>query len=176
MLHGFVKVATWICQSCSKYFSPYAKQNQAKVWFQSLLKLLLWPKGSKWVKLLNDLGPSCLWQCLKGGGIFPSNAAPHRSPCWGPSLNKLVWNEKVITAPTTGQHSSTAASPKHTFQLWRSCPKSFGSLEVCVLHEKGKYTQALFSNKHWGSLTQACCTHNAYQHDCSSFHHRDHHF
>ena len=39
--HGFVKVVTWICQSCSIDFSPFAKQNQSEVWprFQSSLKL-----------------------------------------------------------------------------------------------------------------------------------------
>ena len=41
--HGFVKVVSWILQSCSLFFSPFAKQNQAEVWprFQSLLKFLL---------------------------------------------------------------------------------------------------------------------------------------
>ena len=28
---GFVKVATGICQSCSMYFLPFAKQNQLEV-------------------------------------------------------------------------------------------------------------------------------------------------
>ena len=48
------------------YFLPAAKQNEAEVWprFQSFLKLLLSPKGVDWVKVLNALGPSCLWQCL----------------------------------------------------------------------------------------------------------------
>ena len=31
MLNGFVKVVTWVCQSCSMYLSPFAKQNQAEV-------------------------------------------------------------------------------------------------------------------------------------------------
>ena len=44
-LQGFVKVVTWICQGCSLYFSHFAKQNQAEVSFQSLLKLLLWTEG-----------------------------------------------------------------------------------------------------------------------------------
>jgi len=44
LLHGFVKVVTWIC---AMYFSPFVKQKQSDVWpiFQSLLKLLLWIKG-----------------------------------------------------------------------------------------------------------------------------------
>ena len=48
------------------YFLPFAKQNQAEVWprFQSLLKLLLWTKGVEWVKVLNALGPLCLWKCF----------------------------------------------------------------------------------------------------------------
>ena len=43
LIYGFLKVASWICQSCSMYFSPFVKQNQAEVWprFQSLQKLLL---------------------------------------------------------------------------------------------------------------------------------------
>ena len=63
LLHGFVKVVTWICQSCSTYFSPLAKQNHTEVWprFQSLLKLLLWTTGVKWIKVLNALGLLCLW-------------------------------------------------------------------------------------------------------------------
>ena len=31
LLHGFVKAVKWICQSCSIYFSPLAKQNRAEV-------------------------------------------------------------------------------------------------------------------------------------------------
>ena len=67
LLHGFFKVATWIFQSCSMFFSPFAKQNQAEVWprFQSLLRLLFWNKVVEWVKVLNALGRLCLWQCLK---------------------------------------------------------------------------------------------------------------
>ena len=40
LLNGFVKAVTWICQSCSTYFS-LAAQNQVEVWprFQSLLKM-----------------------------------------------------------------------------------------------------------------------------------------
>ena len=30
-LHGFVKVVTWICQSCHMYLSPFAKQIQAEI-------------------------------------------------------------------------------------------------------------------------------------------------
>ena len=62
MLHGSVQVAKWICQSCSIYFFPFAKQNQAEVWprFKSLLKLLLWTKCAEWVKILNSLGSLCL--------------------------------------------------------------------------------------------------------------------
>ena len=66
LLCAFVKVVMWICQSCSFYFSPFAKQNQAEVWpsFQSLLKLLLLIRGVEWVKVLNSLNLLCLWQCL----------------------------------------------------------------------------------------------------------------
>ena len=41
-------------------------QNQAEVWpwLQSLLKLLLRPKGVDRVKVLNALGPLCLWRCF----------------------------------------------------------------------------------------------------------------
>ena len=61
LLHGFVKVFTWIF---SRYFSHFS--NKAEVWptFQSLLKLLLWTKGVEWVKILYVLGPLCLWQCF----------------------------------------------------------------------------------------------------------------
>ena len=31
LIHEFVQVVTWICQSCSMYFLPFAKQNQAEV-------------------------------------------------------------------------------------------------------------------------------------------------
>ena len=60
------KVVTRICQSCSTFFSLFAKQNQAEVLprFQSLLKLLLWNKVVEWVNVLNALGPLCLWQCF----------------------------------------------------------------------------------------------------------------
>ena len=63
---GFVRVDSWICQSCSMYFSPFAKQNQAEVWprFKSLLKFLLWTKCVEWFKVLNPLDPLCFWQCL----------------------------------------------------------------------------------------------------------------
>ena len=61
LLNWFVKVVTLICQSCSLYFLPFAKQNKAEVWqrCQRLLKLLLWTKGVEWVKVLNAFGP--LW-------------------------------------------------------------------------------------------------------------------
>ena len=63
LLHGFVKVVTWICLSCSMYFLPFAKKNQAEEWqtFQSLLRLLFWTKGVEWVSVLNALGPLRLW-------------------------------------------------------------------------------------------------------------------
>ena len=56
---GFVKV-------CSMFFLSFAKQNQAEVWprFPTLLKLLLWTKVVEWLKVLNALGPLCLWQCF----------------------------------------------------------------------------------------------------------------
>ena len=67
LLNGFVKVSTSICQKCSVYFSPFAKQNEAEVWpiFQIFLKLLLWTKVVEWVKVFNALGPLCLRQCIK---------------------------------------------------------------------------------------------------------------
>ena len=80
LLHGFVKidtwislswymdfkVAAWICQSCFMYFLLLVNWNQTQVWpiYQSLLKLLLWTKGVEWVKVLIALGLLCLWQCL----------------------------------------------------------------------------------------------------------------
>ena len=81
LVHGFVKVVTWICkvvtwscQSCSMYFPPFAKQKTRWVWprYQSLLKLLLWTKVVEWVRVLNAMGPFCLWQCLlkRVVGIF----------------------------------------------------------------------------------------------------------
>ena len=53
--HGFVKVL---------YFSSFAKQHQVWPRVQSLLKLLLRPKVVEWVKVLNALGPLCIWQYL----------------------------------------------------------------------------------------------------------------
>ena len=68
VLNGFVYVVTWICQLCSMYFSPFAKQSQAEVWprFQCFLKLLLSTKGVEWV---NALGPLCLWHTVRQGVI-----------------------------------------------------------------------------------------------------------
>ena len=31
LLHGFVKAVSWICQSCSLYFSLSSKENEADV-------------------------------------------------------------------------------------------------------------------------------------------------
>ena len=62
LMHGFILIVTWICQSCSMYFSPFVKQNHAKV--SRLVKLQLWTKGVEWVKVLNALGPLCLWKCF----------------------------------------------------------------------------------------------------------------
>ena len=66
LFHWFVKVVTCFCQSCSMYFSFFAKQNQAEVWprFQSLLKPLHWNKVFEWVMFSIALGPLCIWQCL----------------------------------------------------------------------------------------------------------------
>ena len=38
LLHGFVKVVTSICQSCSMYFLPIAKKNKLK--FDQVSKLV----------------------------------------------------------------------------------------------------------------------------------------
>ena len=38
LLHGFVKVVTSICQSCSMYFLPIAKKNKMK--FDQVSKLV----------------------------------------------------------------------------------------------------------------------------------------
>ena len=75
LLHGFDNVFSWICQSCSMYFSPFAKQNQDEVWprFQSLLKLRLWTKGVEWIKALNafaGITSKCIWARNKGGNDF----------------------------------------------------------------------------------------------------------
>ena len=40
LLHGFVTVASWIRQSWSMYFLPFAKQNQAKVCLTKISKLV----------------------------------------------------------------------------------------------------------------------------------------
>ena len=42
------------------YYSPFAKKN----WSFTLISMLHWTKGLEWVKVLNALGPLCLWQCL----------------------------------------------------------------------------------------------------------------
>ena len=50
------------------YFLPFAKMKKVSlslIKIQSLLKPLLWTKGDEWVKVLNALGPLCLWQCIK---------------------------------------------------------------------------------------------------------------
>ena len=73
LLHGFIKIDTWISASfymdLSKLFQVFlalAKQNQAEVWqrIQSSLKLLHRLIAVYWVKVLNALDPLCLWQCL----------------------------------------------------------------------------------------------------------------
>ena len=40
LLHVFVKVVKWICQSCSMHFSHFPKQNQAEVSFHFISKLV----------------------------------------------------------------------------------------------------------------------------------------
>ena len=66
LLLGFVKIVTTICQRCSMYFSPFAKQHQDEIWprFQSLLKLLFWANG---VDCQLTQGQNI--QCL--GGVLP---------------------------------------------------------------------------------------------------------
>ena len=57
LILGFVKVDAWICLSCSMYFSPLAKQNQAEVdtWislscYMDLSKLILgFVKVDTWI-------------------------------------------------------------------------------------------------------------------------------
>ena len=43
-----------------------SSRYKTEVWprFQSYLKLLLWNKVDEWVKVLNALGPLCLWKCF----------------------------------------------------------------------------------------------------------------
>ena len=46
------------------------KQAEVSPRFQSLMKLLLWTKVVERVKVLNALGPLCLWQCFNVLCIF----------------------------------------------------------------------------------------------------------
>ena len=64
LLYWFVKLVTWICQSCSMHFSPFAKQNQSEFRPRPILMLLLWTDVVEWIKVLNALGLLCLWKCL----------------------------------------------------------------------------------------------------------------
>ena len=45
--NGCVKVVTWICQSYSVYFSPFAKQNQAEAGNINNFLKSSWGKDSK---------------------------------------------------------------------------------------------------------------------------------
>ena len=58
---GFVKVATWIFQGCSMYFSPWPSQSLR---FHGLFKFLLRTKVVEWVKVLYAFYLLGFWQCL----------------------------------------------------------------------------------------------------------------
>ena len=89
-----------ICYNCyidlylCLYFSPFAKQNQAEVWprFQSLLKLLIWTKDVECVKVLDSLGPSCLWQWLRDHSLSKSA----NCKIWKSSQNGLLHRCSVL--------------------------------------------------------------------------------
>ena len=104
LIHGFLKVAARIRQSCSLHFSLFAKQNQAEVWprVQSLLKLLLWPMDVDWVNVLNASGQLCLWRCffpkIWQKSSFQCMLTSKNAPCNVLVLCNISASSKTITA------------------------------------------------------------------------------
>ena len=67
LLHGFVKVLTLDFM----YFLPLVKQNQAEVW----------PRFQSMFKVLNALGPMCLWKCFRHTSVSNINLWRNHQNC-----------------------------------------------------------------------------------------------
>ena len=65
LINRFLEPVTWIFQSCSVYFSPFDKQNQADAWprFHGLLKLLHWNNGESkyWMNAFGFVVPLAMF-------------------------------------------------------------------------------------------------------------------
>ena len=159
LLHGFVKVVTWICQSCSTYFSPLAKQNHTEVWprFQSLLKLLLWTNGVEWVKVVNA------WVHCAFGNVFlyilffcisPHNRSSSSS-LKVKSLKLQIGSEETSwRAMETIWKCKPAVSQFHGFPFWPTPPPPHkvllsAQIEVMVKTEIIKRTKQEKNDWNW---------------------------
>ena len=127
LLYGFVKVVTWICQSCSTHFSPLAKQNHTEVWprFQSWLKLLLWTNGVEWVKVVNawvHCASANVFLYILSFCISPHNRSSSSSLIVK-SLKLQIGSEETFwRAMETIWKCKPAVSQFHGFPFWPTTP------------------------------------------------------
>ena len=66
-IYGFLQVVTWICQSCSRYFSLFAKQNQdfKPCWSFCFVKVLKSQSTEWWMPWVRCAGSNVLFSSLQ---------------------------------------------------------------------------------------------------------------
>ena len=136
------------------FFSPSVKRNRAEIWpiLQSLLKLLHQRKDVEWVKVLNALGPLCLWQRFIG---LRSNG---RSVYWTYDGKRSIKTEVLIILNLDNRvpqnHKSNSFGVTTAWHVWY---RVLINLEIGKLLSHCRAEQKYEGGGHFqGGLTRPC--------------------
>ena len=101
LLHGFLKVVN---MHLSKLFYVFLALCWTKLsWsLTKISEVLLWNRFVEWVKVLNAVGPLCLWQCLSFVGGFVL----------------FSWNGRRLKVGFTASHDGTAYGLSKSFLVF----------------------------------------------------------
>ena len=135
---------------CMDFFLPSVKRNRAEIWpiLQSLLKLLHQRKDVEWVKVLNALGPLCLWQRFIG---LRSNG---RSVYWTYDGKRSIKTEVLIILNLDKKHRSNSFGVTTAWHVWY---RVLINLEIGKLLSHCSAKQKYEGGGHFqGGLTRRC--------------------
>ena len=116
LLHGFLKVVN---MHLSKLFYVFLALCWTKLsWsLTKISEVLLWNRFVEWVKVLNAVGPLCLWQCLSFVGGFVL----------------FSWNGRRLKVGFTASHDGTAYGLSKSFLVFHLLFQVFIFLTfVCI--------------------------------------------
>ena len=158
LINRFLKPVTWIFQSCSVYFSPFDKQNQADAWprFHSLLKLLLWNNGESkyWMNAFGFVVPLAMF-ALKDALCTLCNIKKRFKTLrdlfflWNTDITKHCWSMKSIIKikHCSDPKISNEAEEHHRWQDYSLCVKTrWSRMNVALLIKQSPlvYSTGLF--------------------------------